>query len=295
MEQWTIQKLLNWICDYFEKSNIDSPRLSAEIILSHVLNLGRIELYTNFDKLVARPDLEKLRGLVKRASENEPVAYLTGRCEFYSLALTITPDCLIPRPETELLVERAIEFLRSRNTSQSVCDLCTGSGCIAVAIAKNHKNCEVIATDISDDALKVAKQNIERYSLTEKIKLFQGDLFEPLIPQLDKCKFDLIVCNPPYVTSGEYDTLDKNVKNYEPKNALEAGTDGLDIYRRIIESIEPFLKSDAALILEIGHSQGKSVRELLENTGYFTQIDVKKDFQDNDRVVIARKQAIYSN
>ena len=132
MENWTIQKLLNWTSEYFKDKTIDSPRLSAELLLSHVLERKRIELYTHFDQIVTQQQRDKLRELVKRAAEYEPIAYLTGTTEFYSLQFEITPDCLIPRPETELLVERAIEFLRDRSGKQLVCDLCTGSGCIAV-------------------------------------------------------------------------------------------------------------------------------------------------------------------
>src|SRR4030042_157876 len=173
METWTIQKLLNWITGYFTEKEIDSPRLSAEILLSHVLGLKRIELYTQFDKLVDKEQLRQLHALVKRAGQDEPVAYLTGKTEFYSIELNVTPACMIPRPETELLVERAIEFLRARTADNAamqddlisggtdtgarfVCDLCTGSGCIAVAIAKNFPGARIIATDICDDALGAA-------------------------------------------------------------------------------------------------------------------------------------------
>jgi len=287
MEQWTIKRLLNWVTDYLKEKGIESARLSAELLLSEVLNLKRIELYTNFDRVIEKEQLTQLRELVKRAAANEPIAYLIGKTEFYSLEFIITPDCLIPRPETELLVERAIEFLRPRQGKQLVCDLCTGSGCIAVAIAKNFPRVDITATDISDAALKVAKQNIEKHNVADKIKLIQGDLFEPLIAQLDKTKFDLIVCNPPYVTASEYQNLQKNVKDYEPKSALLAGADGLDIYRRICDSVDKFLKPDAALMMEIGYAQGQAVRELIEKTNIFRGISIEKDCHDNDRVVIA--------
>ncbi len=310
MDTWTIQKLLNWVIEYFTNKGIDFPRLNAEILLSYVLDLKRIELYTQFDKLVSREQLDKLRDLVKRAGEHEPVAYLTGKTEFYSLQFEISPDCMIPRPETELLVERSVEFLRKRpirnstmyeikqkgeisngasSGAQFVCDLCTGCGCIAVAIAKNFPHARIIATDISDAALRVAAANVEKYQLKNRIKLLQGDLFEPIMPQLDVDKFDLIVCNPPYVSRAEFEKLDKNVKDYEPRVALLAGEDGLDIYRRIFEKVDQFLKSDAALMLEIGYTQGQAVKEMLEQTSIFADIKVEKDFNKNDRIVIARK------
>jgi len=296
-DTWTIQKLLNWVTEYLTTKEIESPRLSSELLLSNALGLKRIELYTQFDRQVPQQQLDLLHGLVKRAGLHEPVAYLTGKTEFYSLELDITADCLIPRPETELLVQRAIEFLRTRDGVQYICDLCTGSGCIAVAIAKNVPDARVTATDISAAALEVAARNVKKHHLTEQVRLLCGDLFEPIIQQLDVnqfdlivCnQFDLIVCNPPYVSTAEYDKLDKNVKDYEPASALLAGVDGLDVYRKIIDKVYDFLKPGAALMLEIGYAQGPAVRYLLEQTGTFAEIKIEKDFQDNDRIVTAKR------
>jgi release factor glutamine methyltransferase len=287
MSDWTIQKLLTWLTEYLTQKDVDSPRLSAELLLSHVLGLKRIELYTQFGKVVPQEQLDQLRSLVKRAGLHEPVAYLVGRAEFYSIEFEVTSDCLIPRPETEQLVQRAIEFLRKRGTGQLVCDLCTGCGIIAVAIAKNVPDAKVIATDISAEALAVATKNVEKHKLQERIELRQGDLFEPLIPPLDQ--FDLIASNPPYVSAAEYEILDKNVKDYEPRIALYAGEGGLDVYRRIAEKVGPFLKPDGILLLEIGYAQGPAVRELFEQTGVFASIEIEKDFQKHDRVVVAKR------
>jgi len=289
MQTWTIQKLLDWITEYFTEKDIDSPRLSAELLLCHILGMKRIDLYTHFDNPVAKEQLDKLHHLVKRCAENEPVAYLIGKTEFYSLELKVSPACLIPRPETELLVERAIEFLRRRTGEQFICDLCTGSGCIAVAVAKNFSNARIIATDISDAALKVAADNVENYDLGERVKLLCGDLFEPIISQIDTAEFDLITCNGPYVSSDEFEKLGKNVKDYEPRTALYAGSNGLGVYRRIVEKVDEFLKSDGVLMLEIGCAQGPAIRKLLEQAGCFTEITVEKDFNDNDRIAIAKK------
>ena len=290
METWTINKLLSWITQYLKDKAIESPRLHAELLLSHVLGLKRIELYTNFEKQVEKPELDKLHALVKRASQNEPIAYLVGKTEFYSMEMEVSKACLIPRPETELLVQRAIEFLRMRDGIQSVCDLCTGSGCIAIAIAKNFHQANIIATDISDEALLIAARNVEKFNLKERIKLLSGDLFDPIIPHLDKGKFDLIVSNPPYVSDIEYEKLDLNVKDHEPKIALFAGEDGLDIYKRIIEKVDTFLKPAAALIFEIGYAQGHAIYELLDKSNIFSEIIIEKDFQNNDRIVTAIKQ-----
>jgi len=290
METWTIQRLLNWITGHFTEHNVDSPRLSAELLLSHVLDLKRIDLYTQFEKVVGHEHLNKLHDLVKRCAAQEPLAYLIGRCEFYSLDIKVTPDCMIPRPETELLAEKAIDFVRKREGKQSICDLCTGSGCIAVAIANNCPNAHVVATDICDSALSVAAENIANHNLGERITLLCGDLFAPIIEGLDNTEFDLIVCNPPYVSSAEYKILEKNVRGYEPKHAFYAGANGLDIYHRIAERVDEFLKPDAALMLEIGYAQGAAVRELLEQTGIFAEIKIEKDYQNNDRVVVAKRR-----
>jgi len=287
MNEWTIQKLLTWVTEYLTQKGVDAPRLSAELLLSHVLGLRRIELYTQYNKVVGQEQLTQLHGLVKRAGEREPVAYLVGRTEFYSIEFEVTPDCLIPRPETELLVQRSIEFLRKRTGPQSICDLCTGCGVIAVAIAKNVPDAKVIATDISEAALTIAAKNVEKHKLADRVELRHGDLFEPLVPQLDL--FDLIVCNPPYVTAEDYEALDKNVKDYEPRIALYAGQDGLDVYRKIVEKADQFLKPDGVLLLEIGYQQGPAVRDLLEQTSVFAQIRIDKDLQSHDRVVTAMR------
>ena len=286
---WTIQKLLAWITDYLTQKKVDSPRLSAELLLSHVLTMKRIELYMHFDKVIEQDQLDILRGFVKRAGDHEPIGYLVGKTEFYSLELAVCPDCLIPRPETELLVERAIEFLRTRTGNQHVLDLCTGCGCIAIAIAKNFPSDKIIATDISDGALSIAAQNVKKYKLEEKITLLAGDLFEPIIRQLDSPDFDLIVCNPPYVSEPELEKLDRNVKDFEPRLALHGGIDGLDIYRRIIADVDRFLKPDAALMMEIGYAQGPAIRELLEHAGLFASVSIEKDLSTNDRIAIAKK------
>ena len=292
MGTWTIQKLLNWVTEYLGTKGIDSPRLSAELLLSHILAKKRIELYTQFDRTVTEDQLSRLHNLVKRAGQHEPVAYLVGKTEFYSLELNVTPDCMIPRPETELLVERAIELLRTSSGTQLVCDLCTGSGCIAIAIAKNCPSARIIASDISDDALKVAAQNVQKHLLDERVALLCGNLFEPLTARLGGDRLDLIACNPPYVSAAEYEALDRTVKDYEPRLALWAGADGLDILRRVIEEAGGFLKPGGALMLEIGFSQGRAIKELLEQTGTFAEIRFDKDFQNHDRIAIAKKMSL---
>jgi len=287
MESWTIQKLLSWVTEYFTGKGVDSPRLSAEWLLCYVLGVKRIELYTQFNKIVDTEQLSRLHELVKRAGTHEPIAYLTGKKEFYSLEFEITKDCLIPRPETELLVERAIEFLRTRNGEQFVCDLCTGCGCVAVTIAINFAGCRIVATDISDAALAIAEKNVAKHGLMNRIKLLQGNLFEPVISGLGPAKFDLIVCNPPYVSEPDYEKLASNVKDFEPKSALAAGRDGLDIIKKIIADANQHLKPAGTLMLEIGNEQGPAVHDLLETTGYFGNVKIEKDYSNLDRLAVA--------
>jgi len=287
MTEWTIKKLLNWISDYFADKGLDAPRFRGEMLLAHVLDTKRIELYTNFDQPVSASKLDQLRDLVKRASRGEPISYLIGRTEFYSLTLKVTPDCLIPRPETELLVERSIELLRHRKGSQLIGELCTGSGCVAVAIAKNFPQANIIAADSSEKALSVAADNVQMHSLADRVKLLRGDLFEPVIAELGERKFDLLVSNPPYVTDEEFENLDPGVKDYEPPTALRGGPDGLGIIRRIINQSADFLKPDGILMLEIGYRQGPQVRKLISDTGLFGNVQIQKDLSGHDRIAIA--------
>lgn len=285
MKTWTIKALLEWITPYLDEKGVDAPRLCAEMLVCHVLKKQRIELYTQFDWIVPPGQLEQLRGLVKRAGEQEPVAYLVGKAEFYSIELDITPACLIPRPETELLVQHATEIMRERDGEQRVLDLCTGSACIAVALAKNHDHARIVATDISEAALEVARQNVQKHHLSGQIELCQGDLLDPVTGKV----FDMIVSNPPYVSDSEFEQLDRNVKAYEPKLALQAGPAGLDFYRRIFGQLSSFLKPEAVLLLEIGRSQGPAVQDLLQQEGLFGDIKVLKDLQGHERLVIAKR------
>ncbi|HUV40199.1 MAG TPA: peptide chain release factor N(5)-glutamine methyltransferase [Sedimentisphaerales bacterium] len=289
MQDRTVGKVLNQITEYLMRKGIESPRLTAELLVSGALGVGRIDLYTRPETVLDDRAWAQLQDLAKRAGQNEPVEYLLGKTEFYFLEMIVEHGCVIPRPETELLVEKAIEFLRDRPGQQLVCDLCTGSGCVAVAIACNCPNVRLIATDISAEAIDVAGRNIEKYHLKDQITLLQGDLFEPLKQGGTDSKYDLIVSNPPYVSTAEYEDLEENVRNYEPKEALLAGADGLDVHSRIIESANMFLKPDAALMLEIGYKQGQAVRQLLEKTAVFQYVGIAKDFSGHDRIAIAVK------
>lgn len=290
MSEWTIKRLLEWITDYLSQKGVDSPRLATELLLSYALDMKRIELYTRFDQQVPKPDLDRLHKLVKRAGEHEPIQYIVGRTEFYSLEILVCRDCLIPRPETEQLVERAIDFLRGRVGEQKVLELCTGSGCISTAIAKNHSNCSIVATDICEEALSTAEKNIEKHDLTDRVKLLKGDLYEPLIPEFEGEQFDLIVSNPPYVSDEEYENLDKNVRDFEPSKALKSGEQGLDVLRPLIQGAPTYLKGSGGILLEVGYRQGGLVRGILAENK-FENVKIYKDFGNLDRIISAENSS----
>ena len=285
MTQWTIKALLDWITPFLAQKGVESPRLSAELLVGHVLDKPRLELYTDFDTVVSENKLKTLHDLVKRAAEHEPIATLVGYTEFYSLRIHVNGDCLIPRPETEQLVQQAIEVLRQKRGPLCVLDLCTGSGCIAVAIAQNHPDVTLTATDISEAALAVAAGNIRSHGLAERITLLCGDLFDPLAALRQANGFDLIVCNPPYIPTDVIETLDRNVRDYDPRMALDGGKSGLDIIGRIVRQGPDYLKTGATLLMEIGYDQGAAVRQLIETSGSFDHAYIEKDLQGHDRIL----------
>ena len=247
---WTVRRLLEWTPTFFIKKGVDQPRLSAELLLSHVLNLPRIRLYTNYDDVVSDAKLATFRELVRRAGEQEPIAYLTGRAHFFSLEFDVTPDVLIPRPDTETLVENVLQTVRNVAGLEAprVLDLCTGSGCVGIAIAKQLKNATVTAIDISPKAIDVARKNAAKNDVAARITFLTGDLFAPLADQVDVAPFDILVANPPYIRSDEVPKLDASVRVYEPKLALDGGVDGLDFHRKILDAATARIKPGGPLI-----------------------------------------------
>ena len=288
--RWTIKRLLDWTCDYLTNAQADSPRLSAEILLAHVLDCQRIDLYVKFDQCPEPNQLASFRDLVKRCSQCEPVAHLIGKAHFYSLELTVSPAVLIPRPETELLVSQAIDFARAQThrPTVDVLDLCTGSGCVAIALAANVIEAEVIAVDTSDPALQIARQNVEKHDLQGRVTLCQSDLFTD-VERSGKAVFDLIIANPPYVAADQFAQLAPVVRDHEPAEALLAGHDGLDYHRRIIEQAEPFLAPDGALMVELAYDQADAVLDLFTQAGYLDRVSAAIDSLGHRRVVIGRR------
>lgn len=285
---WTIRRLLEWTSGFFTRKEVDSPRLSAELLLSHVLTLPRIKLYTEYEKPVGDDQLARYRDLVKRAAEHEPIAYLTGKAHFFNLEFDVTRDVLIPRPDTETIVEHLLQHARLATTPSAprILELCTGSGCIAAAIAKNLKNSSVLAIDNSPAALVVAKKNIDQLQLADRVLFAEGDLYEPLKTGITAAPFDAIVANPPYIPSANIAQLDRNVRDYEPHTALDGGADGLTIIRRIIAEAPDRLAPAGRLYVEIQFDQGPAVVELARAAG-LAEPRVVKDHGGNDRVLIA--------
>ena len=286
---WTTKRLLDWTSEFLTRFDIDQPRLCAEILLAHVLSCQRLDLYLRFDQCPSDTQRTSYRDLVRRCSNHEPTAYLTQNANFYSLQLHVSPDVLIPRPETELLVDQAIEFLRSNTDCKNPCvlDLCTGSACIAIALAANNEKAQILATDKSSLALTIAQKNVTTHNLTDRVTLMESDLFAALDSQ--QHQFDLIVTNPPYIAADEYEKLPPNVRNFEPAQALLAGPDGLDIIRNILRDANRFLKINAPLMTEIAYNQTDAVIALFEQSGYLEKIETVKDHLGHHRIVKARK------
>jgi release factor glutamine methyltransferase len=289
---WTVRRLLEWTAAFFTRKNVDAPRLSAELLLAHVLNVPRIKLYTDYERVLSEQHLSTFRSLVQRASEQEPIAYLTGKAHFFNLEFEVGPGVLIPRPDTETLVENVLQLARNTPGFEAprVLDLCTGSGCIAAAIAHRLKNAIVTAVDKSDKAVAIAKRNIEKLGLNDRVNVEHGDLYEPLSRVVDVAPFNLIVSNPPYVPTNQMEKLDHNVRDYEPPEALDGGIDGLVLHRQILESAADRLVPGGRIYLEIGYDQGPASIEMASHYADFDDVRILKDYAGHDRVLTARRK-----
>jgi release factor glutamine methyltransferase len=251
VEVWTVGRLLQWTADYLKVHAADTPRLDAEVLLAHALGCQRIDLYTRFDEQPAEEPRKTFRELVRRRAEGAPVAYLVGRREFYSLSFQVTPDVLIPRPETELLVVTLLDLARARPATAPLCiaDVGTGSGIIAICAAKNLSAAQITAIDISPAALEVARRNAAEHGVDGRIEWLQSDLFVAVPPELS---FDFIVSNPPYVTTGELAALAPDVRRFEPQVALRGGERGTDVIQPLLAQAAERLRLGGHLLVEIG-------------------------------------------
>lgn len=291
-EAWTVRRILEWTAGFFTRKGLDAPRLSAELLLAHVLGAPRIKLYTEYDRPLSEDELSRMRALVQRAAEEEPIAYLTGRAHFFNLEFEVTRDVLIPRPDTETLVENVLQTVRHQPGLEAprVIDLCTGSGCVAAAVAQHLKSAMIVATDISPAAVTVARRNVERLGLGERVLVEQGDLFAPLAGMVDVRPFHLVLANPPYIRSDAIPKLDRNVREYEPTQALDGGPDGLDLHRRILREAPDRLVAGGRVFLEIAFDQGNLARDVAAGHEAFDEVRILKDFGGRDRVLTARRQ-----
>ena len=284
-DAWTILALLDWTTRFFAGKGIHTARLDAELLLAHALGCRRIELYARYDRVPRGEPLDRFRQLVRQRGARVPAKYLVGHAEFYSRAFAVGPGVLIPRPETELLVERALEAL-PEDRDLRVADLGTGCGAIAIAVAALRPRVRVEATDLSAEALAVAKANAERHEVADRVAFRQGDWFEALG---DGEPFDAILSNPPYVAAADLDAAMPEVRDHEPRLALDGGPDGLNALRAIIGQAPAWLVPGGWLLVEIGAGQSPAVRQLAEAAGRYAAIDVTSDFQDVERIVAVRK------
>jgi release factor glutamine methyltransferase len=278
---WTVLQIMQWTAEYFGRKGVDSPRLTAEILLGHALKCTRIKLYTDFERPLQEPELAAYRGLIERRIAGEPTFYLVGEREFYGRRFKVDARVLIPRPETERLVELVLERLAGLASVQ-VLDLCTGSGAVALSLAAELPQASVVATDLSPGALSVARENAETLGLAPRVTLLEGDLFGPVPAD---SRFDAVVANPPYIAAAAWASLPAEVRA-EPRLALLGGADGLDLLRRLSADARRWLKPDGLLALEIGDDQAAAMTRILEEGGY-ANVSVARDWAGKDRVALA--------
>jgi release factor glutamine methyltransferase len=280
-QRWTILKTLQWTAHYFKEKGIEQPRPAAEILLAHILDCNRIDLYLRYDQPLHQAELNRFRTLIKRRIKREPVAYITGCREFWSLEFMVTSDVLIPRPETERLVEIVLEQYPAK-TRMDVLDLGVGSGAISVALAVERPAWRIRAADLSPEALAVAQHNAKSNGCADSIRFFAGNWFEPI--SVKHGVFDLIVSNPPYIPSDVLLTLEPEVHQFEPVIALDGGKQGTTCLGHLIHTAPSYLKPGGTLFLEIGYDQRAAVEDLGKASGAYEKILVYKDYGRRDRV-----------
>jgi release factor glutamine methyltransferase len=278
---WTVESVVRWTLDDFKARGIESPRLDAELLLAHVLGTTRMQLIVDSKRPLADDELSRFRELVKRRRAREPMAYILGQREFYGRSFRVDRRVLVPRPDTEALVEVSLARTRAVSMSMRALDLCTGSGCVAVTIARERSTSTVYATDLSADALAVARDNAQRLG-AYNVVFRQGDLFDAANGAGHR--FDLVTANPPYIPSGEIASLMADVRDFEPRVALEGGQDGLALLRRIVDGAPARLKTRGVLAVEVGAGEAPAVVELFRAAG-LVAIEVARDYGRVERVV----------
>lgn len=283
---WTVRKVLEWTTQHLQKHGSETPRLDAEVLLAHARKCRRIGLYTDYDQPLSDAVRAQMRELVQRRANAEPVAYLVGHREFFSLDFAVTADVLIPRPDTETLVLEVISLVKGKAGAR-VLDLCTGSGCIAISVAKNCPATKVTATDVSAAALTIARKNVETHQVGDRVELLPGDLFAA-VPA--GATFDVIASNPPYIPTAEIETLAGDVRRHEPRLALDGGGDGLDLLRRILAEGPRHLVPGGWLLVEFSPEQSERLCELARGVSEYDEVRVQNDLAGQARVLLARRK-----
>lgn len=284
-EPTSVVDYLNLAADFFAKREIENPRLHAELLLGDVVGLKRIELYLQFDRPLTSPEVQCYREYLRRRSTGEPVQYILGHTEFFGRTFAVNSSVLIPRPETEVLVEQTLDRMKGV-ANPHVLDIGTGSGAIAVTIAAERDDACIVATDISTAALDTARANAECLGVSDRVEFVEGDLFEAVSGRL----FDAIVSNPPYVAENDRKALQREVRDHEPATALFAGTDGLDTIRRIVQEAPQFIHQTGFCALEIGMGQHEAVCALWRDVAPDWRVSVVKDLAEIERVAIASRE-----
>ncbi|HAQ62481.1 TPA: peptide chain release factor N(5)-glutamine methyltransferase [Candidatus Delongbacteria bacterium] len=276
----TLLEILNLSVEHLQKKGVDEPRLSSELIITHVLSIKRLDIYLQFERVLTEEEISKIRTLLKRRSEHEPIQYILGETEFYGLKFSVDKSVLIPRSDTEILVQTAVEYIGDKPLS--VFEVGTGSACIAVSLANKCKNVNITACDISEQALKLAASNAKLNGVADRIKFINLDILK----KSPDSKFDVIISNPPYISKTVIESLDKQVRYFEPLGALTDGGDGLTFYRRINEITPDVLNASGSVFLEIGYDQAESVKSIYEKS--LKDIKILRDYSGNNRVFIGK-------
>jgi release factor glutamine methyltransferase len=287
----TVLEILNWSTRTLRDHRIENPRLNAELLLARVLNLSKEGLYADFNGQFKKEEKEALERLIERRISGEPLQYILGHQEFWSIDFKVDPRVLIPRPETELLVKQSLSTLSEASLVQTpfVLEIGTGSGAIAISLAKEVRDIFIAATDISREALLLAKENAKSAGVLHRISFVNADLLGPFRYLRDQEPFDLIVSNPPYIDRSEIQRLAREIRDYEPIAALDGGEDGMEFYRRIISQAPSYLRRGGWLLLEVGEGQGEKVADQLERSGYFLRPQLLPDLSGIKRVVKTQK------
>lgn len=285
----TILEVIQRSTEFLAKRGVSSPRLQVELLLAHVLRLPRMRLYLEFERALTAVELETLRELVRRRGQREPLQYIVGSASFCGIELALDRQVLIPRPETELLAERGWKFLQERSGAGGppplALDIGTGSGCLAVALALKAPPAQIHATDLSAEALVLARRNAERHQVCDRVRFYQGDVFAAVPPDL-RC--DLIVSNPPYIPTARIDTLEIEVRDFEPRTALDGGADGQDFYRRIAAQAPAFLRPAGRLMVELDEDGAEATCELFRGEKWTIEA-VEADYNQRPRILIAHR------